>query len=73
MCTDELCSGGTINLTFPEASASLCLYYVGHMHNISAWGFADRKVAALVLLSIKISACQGIDPGRKYWPETVLG
>lgn len=59
-----------------DISRSFILWYlccVRHKHSISAWGFADRKVVTLVLLSIKLSACQGVDPGRKYWPRTVLG
>lgn len=42
-CTGELCSGGTTNLTFQQASNSLCLYCVGHKHNISSWAFANKK------------------------------
>lgn len=44
------------------------LCYVGDKHSISAWGFADRKVATLVLLSIKLSACRGV-LGENNGPE----
>lgn len=55
-----------MSLTLPETSNSL-------------WGVSTMfllgvlQVATLVLLSIKISASYGFDPGRKYWPETLLG
>lgn len=47
------------------------LCYVGHKHSISAWGFADRKVATLVLLSIKLSACRGV-LGENSGPEQLV-